>query len=417
MAQIIDPQERAWIEKLSREGIDSLGSEFQAAESWERYIKDSGEVLQYPSNLGYDQELQNYVLFDIYEVVGQSFKSSEDSPEDPNESSKDKKKREAKKQKQEEEAEKLSKGISKGLAEYSGETVSKANEKQALDTLGSEIAAGFEVTAPEVDPVLLRQANRGIGLASANSVRLGFSQNIRSVNLSIALPMPAQLNSNYGFEYEEVDYSGLMSMIAGTNTLKNMAVEGKEMDAESKELLRKVSSIPQSLIDSLSNIIGSHSVNLVDAMNMRRAQAPNKFKEQTFKGVGRRSFTFEWELSPRSREDALRIYSIVYAFKKFSHPSRTEGGLYLNYPAQFKIGFYSKSVLNDFLFRIALCGCTKCEVTYGGEDLTFFRDFVGISSPFTGQNFHYGAPANTIKLSLEFTEMELLTQERIKQGY
>lgn len=411
MAQIIDPQEKAWIEKLTNEGIDALGSEFLAAESWERYIKDSGEVLQYPSNLGYDQELQNYVLFDIYEVVGESFKSSQQTKEQ-------REKRKFGKKHQEETEKKLTENIGKGLSELTGSgDVSSSGEEQILQVSGDYLAETGELITVDVDKRRLEEANRGIGLVSANSLRLGFSQNIRSLNLSIALPMPAQLNSNYGFEYEDVDYSGLMTMIAGTDMLKKMAVEGEEMDAQTKELLRKVASIPQGLVDSLSNIIGSDDVNLVDAMNRRKAQAPNKFKEQTFKGVGRRSFSFEWELSPRSREDALRIYSIVYAFKKFSHPSRTEGGLFLNYPAQFKIGFYSKSVLNDFLFRIALCGCTKCEVTYGGEDLTFFRDFVGISSPFTNQNFHYGAPANTIKLSLEFTEMELLTQERIKQGY
>lgn len=411
MAQIIDPQEKAWIEKLTKEGIDALGSEFLAAESWERYIKDSGEVLQYPSNLGYDQELQNYVLFDIYEVTGESFKSSQETKEE-------REQRKFGKKHEEETAEKLTENIGKGMKELTGSgDISNSGETQILEEIGINLGETAELLSVDVDKRRLEEANRGVGLASVNSLRLGFSQNIRSLNLSIALPMPAQLNSNYGFEYEDVDYSGLMTMIAGTNMLKKMAVEGEEMDDQTKELLRKVASIPQGLVDSLSNIIGSDNVNLVDAMNRRKAQAPNKFKEQTFKGVGRRSFSFEWELSPRSREDALRIYSIIYAFKKFSHPSRTEGGLFLNYPAQFKIGFYTKSVLNDFLFRIALCGCTKCEVTYGGEDLTFFRDFAGVSSPFTNQNFHYGAPSNTVKLSLEFTEMELLTQERIKQGY
>jgi len=59
-----------------------------------------------------------------------------------------------------------------------------------------------------------------------------------------------------------------------------------------------------------------------------------------------------------------------------------------------------------------MCACTKCEVTYGGDELMFFRDFERVTDP----NIR-GAPANVIKLSLEFTELELLTRERIQQGY
>lgn len=404
MAQIIDPQEKAWLSKLTNEGVANLGDDFLSAESWEKYIENSGGVLQYPSNLGYDAELQNYVLFDIYEVLGQSLDPKQNqSSSGVNLGGKT----------NEEIEEEINKGAKETAEALGGENV----PTQLGEAIGDAIVQPLLLAEVNVDPILAQRAREGRGIRSSNSLSLGFSQNTRRVNLSIALPMPAQLNSNYGFEYEDVDYTGLMNLISAKNALQKMAVEGQEVDAQTKELLRKVASIPSDIADSISNIFGSDSVNLVDAMNLRRAQAPNKYKEQTFKGVGRRSFSFEWELSPRSKEDALRIYSIVYAFKKFAHPSRTEGGMYLNYPAQFKIGFYTRSALNDFLFRIALCGCTKCEVTYGGEDLTFFRDFLATSSPFSPTESFSGSPANTLKLSLEFTEMELLTQERIKQGY
>jgi hypothetical protein len=385
----------------------NLAGDFLSAESWERYIKNSGGLLQYPPNLGYDAELQNYVLFDIYEVIGQSLSVKQNKTE--------------KKDPFIESAEKASsEGVEKVFSDGS-KSLEENVDVEVADELVEEVAdAVVENTiAPLIvntDPALLKRAKEGRGIISYNAASLGFAANPKRLNVSIALPMPAQLNTNYGFEYEDVDYTGLMNLIAAKNAITSMA-DGNEVDATTKELLRKVTSIPSGVIDSLSNIFGSDSVNLVDAANMRRGQAPNKYKEQTFKGVTRRSFSFEWELSPRSREDALRIYSIVYAFKKYAHPSRTEGGMYLNYPAQFKIGFYTRSELNDFLFRIALCGCTKCEVTYGGEDLSFFRDFLATSEPFSPQSSFFGSPANTLKLSLEFTELELLTQERIQQGY
>ena len=408
MAEIIDSQERAWISKLTNEGVVNLAGDFLSAESWERYIKNSGGLLQYPPNLGYDAELQNYVLFDIYEVIGQSLSVNQNKTEEKDPFL------EAAERDASEGTEKLFSEGKKSLEENVDIEPSEQLTEVGVDTA---LEQTFGVLNVNTDPALLKRAKEGKGIISYNAASLGFAANPKRLNVSIALPMPAQLNTNYGFEYEDVDYTGLMNLIAAKNALTSMARDGNEVDATTKELLRKVTSIPSGVIDSLSNIFGSDSVNLVDAANMRRGQAPNKYKEQTFKGVTRRSFSFEWELSPRSREDALRIYSIVYAFKKYAHPSRTEGGMYLNYPAQFKIGFYTRSELNDFLFRIALCGCTKCEVTYGGEDLSFFRDFLATSEPFTTESSFFGSPANTIKLSLEFTELELLTQERIQQGY
>lgn len=417
MAEIIDSQERAWISKLTNEGVASIGGEFLSSESWERYIKNSGGVLQYPSNLGYDVELQNYVLFDIYEVLGQTMLPKNNTNTTPPKNSV-----QLKGTSRKDVEESVEEVAGKVNESFEGANVQKQFVETGVDAfLEQGLVIDPESGMSEAERIQYRRqlelSRSGKGIESFNSLSLGFGGNKRRVNLSIALPMPAQLNSNYGFDYEDVDYTGLMNLISAKNVIQKLAVDGQEVDAETKEVFRKIGSIPAGVLDSLSNIFGSDSVNAVDALNMRKAQAPNKYKEQTFKGVTRRSFSFEWELSPRSREDALRIYSIVYAFKKYAHPSRTEGGLYLNYPAQFKIGFYTRSELNDFLFRIALCGCTKCEVTYGGEDLSFFRDFLATSEPFSPQSSFSGSPANTVKLSLEFTELELLTQERIQQGY
>ena len=391
---IIDSRESNWISRVTNDGVSNLTGELTTSESWESYSKNSGGVLQYPANLGYDPELKNYVLFDIYEVVGQSVSSTQNPVQSQDGFT----------IKVDDEEVSLQQAAREGAeTTFSESPLAGKNNGQVLTAVGDAAEEGISVFQGG-DPTRIAEARRG-GLQSFNAASLGFVPSPRRLNVSVALPMPAQLNTNYGFEYEDVDYTGLMNLISAKNALQNMARDGKEVDAQTKELLRKVVSIPSGVIDSLSNIFGSDNVNLTDAANMRRGQAPNKFKEQTFKGVTRRSFSFEWELSPRSEEDATRIYSIIYTFKKYAHPTRSEGGMYLNYPAQFKIGFFTGTALNGLLFRIALCGCTKCEVTYGGSDLTFFR---GNSS---------GAPANTVKLSLEFTELELLTQERIQQGY
>lgn len=55
----------------------------------------------------------------------------------------------------------------------------------------------------------------GKTLESYNSSALGLANKTQRIGLSIALPMPAQINSNYGMEYEDTDFSAMGTMMAG----------------------------------------------------------------------------------------------------------------------------------------------------------------------------------------------------------
>lgn len=412
MPEIIDPSEMEWLSRLETAGAfdeSASGQNFalRSWKAWDKFLETSG-LLQYPNNLGFDNKLANYVLFDIYDTGGEALKKENSSIT-------------KKKNKKELFGGKIDlDDIKEDVEDTTEDALDGAADDDVAEKLLKEVGDRVEATInlfdPDVDPQQLANAAAGFGIRSFNQSRLGFGNNVNRIGLSIALPMPAQLNSKYGFEYEDTDFTGLANAVVAAKGLRDAAVDG-ELTPEAKELTRKIVSIPSSVLDSLSNIIGKEDINLTDALNLKERKAPNKFKEQVFKGVERRTFDFEYEFYPTSPEDALRIYAIVYAFKKYSHPKRTEGGLFLDYPGQFKIGFYNKLLLNDFLFRIGLCACTSCEVTYGGDDLNFFRNYTANTGPFSPSTYVYGAPANVIKMKLSFTELEILTRERIQQGY
>lgn len=257
----------------------------------------------------------------------------------------------------------------------------------------------------------------GKTLESYNSSALGLANKTQRIGLSIALPMPAQINSNYGMEYEDTDFSAMGTMMAGIRAYSD---DPKAVNSEltQSEIKRKLGSVNFSVLDSLGKIVGSDAINLNQFAQSSLREAPNRFSEKTFKGVERRRFSFEWDFSPRSEKDAKIIASIIYAFKKYSHPALTKGGIYLDYPAQFRIGFFNKLQENDYLFKIGLCACTKCDVTYGGDELGFLREIRSLNGDTSsGSNTAVGAPANTVKLELEFSELELLTRQRIQAGY
>lgn len=428
----LDSQEADWQNKIAGDGIQSLQEDYPPAGAWDSLLTpnndSSGIVLQFPKDLGYNPKLENYILFDIYDTGGDALEkqrssfvtssrgitknllSSEGGEGDLSED-KEKQLEELKGQ-----AANLAGGLGVGflagglLGAVGGVAGVAWLESGGAQNLFSAFEAGNKADTSS--------AIQGRGIRSFASTRLGFADKTTRSKVSIALPMTAQLNSSYSLDYEDTDLTGVLNLMSGAKAIQGLSDAQDANTDEMKAVLRKIGALPTAITEGISKVLGSSTdINLTQFQDAANRQTPNKFKEQIFKGVGRRSFSFSWELIPSSKEDVIKIYSIVYAFKKFSHPKLANSGLFLDYPGQFKIGFFNGIKQNDFLFRIGLCACTKVQVTYGGKDLIFFRDFEATLPPFSGAASAKGAPANSIKLQLDFMELELLTRERIQQGY
>ncbi len=130
----------------------------------------------------------------------------------------------------------------------------------------------------------------------------------------------------------------------------------------------------------------------------------NPYKEQTFQGVGFRSFDFTFALRARSREDVEEIQNIITSFRAHSKPEwKTAGnsGVFA-YPKEFRIEFltideYNSYETNQYLPEIKYCVCTA------------------VNTNFTQQGwkaFDGGAPVD-ISLQLTFQETEIITNEDI----
>jgi hypothetical protein len=75
----------------------------------------------------------------------------------------------------------------------------------------------------------------------------------------------------------------------------------------------------------------------------------------------------------------------------------------LNYPAEFNIVYYHKQSRNPELFRISNCALIDLSIEYGGNDFTTFRNNPGVPTE--------------IAMKLTFTELEVLSRERIEAGF
>ena len=137
--------------------------------------------------------------------------------------------------------------------------------------------------------------------------------------------------------------------------------------------------------------------------------AENPFSEVVFEKVNHRAFNYTFNLTARNKEEVEDINKIITLFKYHMHPSLNfdvAGGRYFKVPSEFEIHYAYQGQLNNYLNKISRCVLTGCEIQYGGDEFTTFRQFD-----------NDGAAPVQISMTLSFTETEIMTKETIAQGY
>lgn len=142
-------------------------------------------------------------------------------------------------------------------------------------------------------------------------------------------------------------------------------------------------------------------INAKDASELLKGSISNPYMEVVFEGVSNRTFSFTFKMTPKNRAEAEEIRKIVNTFKfhqmpEHKYPDQTG---YLLYPSLFDISFINDYQENKWLGKISTCALTSVSVTRGGE------------SEFA--TFDDGSPQQTT-LSLDFTELEVMTKNRLE---
>lgn len=130
----------------------------------------------------------------------------------------------------------------------------------------------------------------------------------------------------------------------------------------------------------------------------------NPWQEQLFQHMDFRTFNFDFHFRPRNEREAENVNNIISTFRWHMHPevSKDFSQRYLIYPDEFSIEFYASGKLNRYLSQIGMCVLTNMSVNYSDA---------GVYS--THRTNARGAMPTTVSLSLQFTEVELLTRNRI----
>lgn len=259
---------------------------------------------------------------------------------------------------------------------------------------------------------------------SRSSLGLGVLYN--APKHKIILPMPKQLRSNYGFEFTEEDFSAVKLLNASKDVLLDIrdilssAASGTPISNntrltvdESKALASFLNTIPAGTVDKSLNLLGL-SPNLLSFSQASSNRAKIPYMEKVFKSVKRRTFDLEYTFIPRSPEEVHDIYKIIKILKANAHPRKSNGNdYYYITPSEFLIDFEFMGNKNEFLPTYGRLAMENIDVTYGSSDgFSAFRPIDSIQS-----NGGIMVSPSEINVKMSFSELELLTKERIEEGF
>ena len=230
------------------------------------------------------------------------------------------------------------------------------------------------------------------------------------LNTAIALYMPQQLNFTYGARYVETDIAPL-GAAAGEVVV---GIENKSIKSASDAYEVVKGRLPDEfkrrvILGGLKAVDGFGLTGLREAYEITKGEVITERMELAFKNINRRVFTYNFKLIPKNKKEADEIRKIIYAFKFNMMPEMRgsmgrKGGV-MSFPNTFDIEYMYAGKENDYISRVSTCVLENMTVSYGGDR---FKTFSATTD---------GAPVVETSINLAFKELELITRERVGEGF
>lgn len=246
-------------------------------------------------------------------------------------------------------------------------------------------------------------AGGGIGLAAGaliGSQTSTFSRKQRRMKKAIALHTPSEMNIRYSMQWAEEDTATTAALFAGSE--KTAGALGKMFSGDFGGAIKDVGAAIGTGKSFLTTA-ALKSPGAGEYVSALTGMVSNPKKEQLFKGVDFRTFTFTYQFFPRDQEEARRVRDIIKTFKLHMHPEFKDdyNFIYL-YPSEFDIYYYQNGKENMNLHRHTSCVLTDMSINYAPQGtFTAFDD---------------GMPSQ-INVVLTFKELALLTKDFIEDGF
>ena len=255
---------------------------------------------------------------------------------------------------------------------------------------------------------------------------------------TISLYMPDNLTTSFESNYNGMSMTDILGP-AGylSNAISDIMKSGNQ---NAQKVLGPYSnSITIDALSRLSNKFGVQGENLKGVLQQAIGQIPNPQMQMIYKGINLRSFQLQFIFTPTSPQEAQQVDQIVNAFSYYSVPELNKSdnsGQFLTPPQIFKIKFaftgnsgiigsignVFKNTLTNVLgsqLSTALFGSNASSTIAAAPSAKIFsvgdcvlNNVTVDYAPNGWAAFNDGYPVQTT-LSLQFTEMDIVTKDKI----
>ena len=228
---------------------------------------------------------------------------------------------------------------------------------------------------------------------------------------TIQLYMPPNVSVNYGVKYGEQEIGSLALLgkeafegfqkSAGKGMEDRFRAAAVQAKGSAREALAAMANASLDTVFSGARALSQLSTGSVVTPRM----------ELMFEGIDRRNFSYSFVFIPKSEKEAKVVEEIVYQFKenmmpKYSDQTTRRG---MDIPNTFEIDYMYKESRNSFLNKVHTCFLKSIQVQYGGDRYTAYEP--------SKSKFGTGPSPQKTTITLEFSELELITKDHIKQGF
>ena len=230
----------------------------------------------------------------------------------------------------------------------------------------------------------------------------------RRIQESIAIYLPPNVEDTTNAAYNDMrtGLAGFLAargeQIASTQDAERIAKEllGSAGGVLSGAALRAVSEVAEMALGAEGT---------TQLVNKAFGQADNPYMEVLFDAMQLRTFTYNFIFAPKNEKETEEVQKIIQIFRFHMAPELRGGqSRFLGLPSQFDIhymylpmGQTNEAKENLYYNRIATCVLQNCVTNYTPDGVKSFED---------------GAPTK-ITMTLTFKETELLTKDKINQGF
>ncbi len=249
---------------------------------------------------------------------------------------------------------------------------------------------------------------------------------MKKMDQAIALYMPPSVKVQYTTLYTEQEVGAFAQ---GAADVYNMLSSGQSLgQAAAAGGGTLVAGLTAAAIKKAGNMVSGARAMAQIASGLAIS---NKIELQ-FEGVKRRDFSYTFTFIPKSEQEAQIVEEIVFAFKKNMMPKYVDkmnvgrafnmkldakfNGKIMQVPNIFDIEYHHKGKRNPFLNRVSSSYLMDVTVDYGSDRYkTYESTTTNTRKGYTGGG--EGPPPQKTTLTLSFHEIELMSQERIEEGY